>query len=248
MNLRDPFLTEINEFDPAATAPAEPAPPAAEEPAAPEPAAPEEWSGPQREEYEALVQFAQSASPILQQVAAALEGNYEQPQQQQAPQPPQQQQQAFDPFDPNSVQSFIEAKAQEIVQSQMGDYENVMQLVAAEHGERLARQEMERLHSEMGDFDTDAALMLATGMLGPSSDPQMALANAAKYLHDYEKRIREDERTRASQTTQALHQAPQEAPATTTVNEPRRTPVGPDRYERIVDNWLANRRPQLPVG
>lgn len=238
----DPFHTEILEIDSAGSEspPTEPAAPAAPDPTS-------EWSGPSQEEWEQAQQFQQAAMPILQQVAQALEGGYQEPQQQQQQQP-QQPQQQFDPFDPNSVQSYIDNRAQEIVHNELGDYENVMQLFAASEGERLARQEMERLQSELGDFDQDAALILATGMLGPSGDPQTALQNAARYLQDYEKRIREDERGRTSQTTQALHQAPQEMPASTAVTEPRRTPRGPGRYEEVVDNWMAGRRAQLPVG
>ena len=128
----------------------------------------------------------------------------------------------------------------------------VLGLTASQTGEQLARDALNGLQSELGQFDQDAALMVASGLLDQGASPEQALRQAAQYVVDYEKRIRDTAQTAFAQNTveprlpgnQPGGQPPGGAPA----NEIQRVPVGPGKYEKAVENWVANRRPTMPVG
>jgi hypothetical protein len=199
-----------------------------------------EWRGPTQEEWEQAQQFQQAATPILQQIATNM--GLVNPQQQQQPQaqPP-----ALDPFDPRSVEEFIDYKTNE----RMGQFEGMMRLVEAQQGEALARQELERLHTEVGDFDSDTALMIAAGMLDQGVPPNQALTQAASMLREHEEKIRAAERERHGIQMQNVHEAPRESAASQGIaQEATRVPVGKNRYEDAVNNFLSSRRAQLPIG
>lgn len=219
-----------------------PTPPAATPPEPPTPAPAESWTGPSQEEWERAQQFQQAAAPILQQIATNMGlvqgGGQQQPQS-------QDQQPELDPFDPRSVQEYIDYKTKQ----GMSQYEGMMHLVEAQQGEQLARQEIERLQGNLGEFDGDTALLIAAGMLDQGAEPRQALEQAARFLQDYETRIREDERTKQGAVLETHHQAPNEAPAQGAVATPApRTHTGPGRYEKVVEDFMASRRPSLPVG
>lgn len=220
--------------------------PTPEETPAPEPVAetqpePEpEWTGPSREEWEASRQFQEAAGPVLQQMAVNM--GLVQPQQQ-APQP--QPAPELDPWDPNSVQKYIDYQ----VSQRTAEYDNMLRLVEAQQGEQLARQEIERLHGVYGDFDGDTALVIASGLLDQGVAPNQALDQAAQLLRDHEAKVREDERQRHGVTLQNIAEAPREGSANTGLaQETERVPTGKDRYEEVVARYLAGRKAGLPIG
>lgn len=212
-------------------------------PEAPPEAPPEEpWTGPSREEWEAQQQFVQNAAPILGQIADAMQYTQQAmpPEPQRPAEPP-----PLDPFDPESVRNFIDYE----VRSRTGDYDALMQLTMAEQGERLARQELERLQGEVGPFDNDTALMMAAGMLHEQADPTQAMRMAAQYVQSYEDRIRADERAKYGVQLQENHQAPRETSANTAaLGEAPQVPSGPNRYEEVVARYMAGKQPQFPTG
>lgn len=216
-------------------APAAPAPEAEAPPEQPQ------WQGPSQEEWEQAQQFQQAAGPILQQMAMNM-GLVQNPQaQQQAQQAPPE----LDPFDPNSVSRYIDYQ----VDQRTSSYDNMMQLVEADQGERLARAELERLHGEVGNFDDDTALVIASGLLDQGVPPNQALQHAAGLLRAHEDKVREDERQKHGIQMQALHEAPREGPAGQGIaQETARVPTGKNRYEDVVESFLASRRPGMPIG
>lgn len=224
----------------------EPVESVATEPEAPEP---EAWAL-DREEWERTQQFLQQAAPILGYVAEQLQREqYEQP----VPQgqypavaedaaPPE-----IDPFDPNSVQRYVEwateRKVQEALQSSVGPYQDVMQHIAVREGEQAARETLTRLSSEVGAFDEDAALILAAGMIEQGQQPEQALRVSASYLNELETKIRADERERYKKELQEIAGAPQETtvaggPVTT---ELETVPTGRGRYEEAMRRAMARR-------
>lgn len=226
--------------DPDGAAPAEqPAP--AEEPA---------WAGVSQQEWEDTQRYIRQIGPVLENLNAVLEGG-PQPQYQQ----PQPQQQApefkFDPFDPTSAQAAVRAEAERLFDERMQMYEPVLGAFQAQQGEQLAREEFARAKSELGapDLDEDTALLITAGMLGNGGDPRVAVSHAARYLSEYESRIRQNEREKYKAELQGLSTAPSEMPANTgAVQPPAQVPTGPDRYRRVVENWRAGQRPSMPVG
>lgn len=211
--------------------------PAVETPAAPEGA--EQWVGPTQEEWQQAQQFQAAATPILQQIANNM-GLGQQQQQQAAPTAPE-----LDPFDPNSVKAYIDHGIKEGTKN----YEGMLRLVEAQQGEALARQELDRLHAEVGEFDDDTALMIAAGLLDQGVQPNQALGQAGQMLRTHEEKIRAAERERHGIALQTHNEAPREAAASTGIaQEESRVPVGKDRYESAVNNFLASRKAGLPMG
>jgi hypothetical protein len=200
------------------------------------------WQGPSREEWEQAQRFQEAALPILQQVYSQQQGQPQQqePQQPQGPAAPE-----LDPFDPNSVKAYIDYQTDQ----RTSRYEDMVRLVEAREGEQLARQELERLQGEMGEFDGDTAMVIAAGMLDQGMDPGRALTQAAQYLTQHEARIREDERKKHGVMLQTHNEAPREGAASQgAAQEAGRVPTGPNRYESAVENFLASRRATLPMG
>lgn len=221
-----------------ATAPEPEAPvvePVAEE-TPPEP----EWAGPSREEWQAAQQFQEAAGPVLHQIAVNM--GLIQPQQQASQQQPAPE---LDPWDPNSVKGYIDYQ----VQSRTADYDNMLRLVEAQQGEQLARQELDRLHTQYGEFDGDTALVIASGLLDQGVAPHQALDQAAQLLRDHEAKVRADERQRHGVTLQNINEAPKEGSGNTGIaQETERVPMGKDRYEQAVERYLAGQRAGLPIG
>lgn len=213
----------------------------------PTPEEPEQWSL-SRDDWDATQNYLRQAAPILEQM-------YAQMQQGQVPQQPQQPQlpDEFDPFDTQSVASFINAHIQhgisQALEQQLGPMQGVLGMVASREGEQLARTQLDRLESELGSFDRDAAFLVGSGLIQQGEDPSESLRVAAVYARDFEQRIREDERNRYKSELQQLGQAPPETPvggAAGTENE--KVPTGPRRYHVAVERAIARRNGVMPVG
>ena len=147
-----------------------------------------------QDDWNQTVQYLQATAPVIQQVAALMQ-QQQQTQQYQEQQAPQQQLPDFDPWDPNSVQQYINAAVEQGVLQQTQPYQQLFNTMAESEGERLAQQTLGRLQEEVGEFDADATYMIAAGALADESlNPDHVLTSAARYMHDFEAKIRADER------------------------------------------------------
>jgi hypothetical protein len=229
------------------------------EPEAEEPEAPSAWA-PSQDEWGQVTGFINAAAPILQQIAyqqqmAQQQGYAPQQQYQQGyeQQPQYQEQEEFDPFDPESVQRYIAQQVQDqaaqMFQSSLGPYEGLLGMVASQQGEQLARSELDTIRGELGEFDEDAAFLVASGLIEQGGDPSIALRQSAQYAQEWESRIRADEREKYKGELQNLQSAPRETPVggASAANE-EGIPRGQGRYEEAIRRALANRHPIQPVG
>lgn len=198
-----------------------------------------------QDDWEATVNYLRQTAPVIQQVAQMMQNGAMQPQQQQAPPEPD-----FDPFDPESVQSYINNQVQQGLEQGIAPYTHLFNTMAESEGERLARSTMERLDQEVGSFDHDAAYMIAAGALADESlNPDQVLTSAARFMHDFEERIRADERTKYQGEIQQLREAPRDRPIGSSSGvEGETVPTGPRRYHEAVERAMARRRPNFPVG
>lgn len=212
----------------------------------PEPEPQASWS-PSQEEWERLTQFMGQAAPLVAEIARERSEMYTDP----GPQPPSGED--FDPFDPDSVQNYIQESVQygvtQALQQNFAPYEGVLGMVASQQGEALARQELEKIQGEIGEFDHDSAFLVASGMIEQGVDPVRALRQAAGYARETEERIRADERERYKSELQKLASAPTQAPAgSANGDQIDSVPTGKGRYEEAVRRALANRTPMFPTG
>jgi hypothetical protein len=230
----------VYDFDPDDEVGEVPAEAVVEEPTAAE----EEAWALAREEWEQTQQYLHATAPIIQQLAQMLESGatpgVAQPAQQPDP---------FDPFDPESVQKHIQREIAAGLEAELGEYKSLLGMVATREGETIAKQELEQLTSELGTFDTDMALALASGAMTPGADPAPVLRNAAKFVRNFEERIRKEEREQVQGRLQGLGAAPG-SPGTPgpSVTETETVPVGPRRYQEAIERALATRNAVRPVG
>lgn len=201
------------------------------------------------QDWQQTVQYLQQTAPILQAVAQYLP----QLQQQANPAPAAEEAPEIDPFDPASVRAYIQHEIQAGIQSgltdQLGPYEGMLGMVASEQGEALARRELETIKSDIGEFDHDTAFLIAAGAIEGGQDPAVALRHAATYSRDWEKRIRDDERTRYQTELKTLGGAPGEVPIGSAAGtEVQPVPTGPRRYHEAVERVLARQNPTNVVG
>lgn len=206
-----------------------------------------EWQ-PSREEWDQMVGFRNETAPFIGELAQVLnqvgeDPNYGQ-QQVQQPQEPE-----FDPFDPESVQQYIQHNIQQGVEQALDPYSGVLGLVATREGEALAKKELETIRGEVGDFDQDAALLVASGLIDQGHDPSEALRVAAQYTRDYEARVQQSALEKYKQELQGLSDGTGEVPAGQGSGAEHQIPVptGQDRYREAVENALARRR-MTPTG
>jgi hypothetical protein len=225
--------------------------PSGEDTAAPEtPAEPEAPWSPSQDEWQQTQQFIQAAAPILQQLTQQPDP-YDEYQQQAYQQP--QFEEEFDPFDPESVQRYIQQSVAQGLQQglaqNLGPYEGLLGMVASQQGEALARQELDTIRGELGDFNEDAAFLVASGLIEQGGDPGQALRQSAQYAQEWETQIRSDEREKYKQELQNLQGAPSETPmgSASAANEVG-VPTGKGRYEEAIRRALANRQPVYPTG
>jgi hypothetical protein len=217
---------EVEEPDPAPDS--EPAPDPEPEP---DPA-PVAWAPPQ-EEWQQMSQVVQQLGQLLQE--------------QEQPQAPEEIE--FDPFDPESMQRFVQQQAQAIAEAQMAPFRGLLGMLSEREGEQLAKAELEKISGEVGQFDNDMAFLIASGMVDHGQDPAQALRHSASTVKDFESKIRADERAKVQAEFQGLGSAPGETPVGSGSAVPGQpVPTGPNRYEEAIARAMANRRPTMPVG
>jgi hypothetical protein len=222
--------------------------PIVEEPAAPAVEAPAEtpWGGVSYDEWQQTQSFIQAAGPFLQNLAA----EYQQRAYQEM-QPPPAQLPEWDPFDENVVQAHFEHRVNSAIEQALAPYTGILGHVAQETSQKQAEMALERLTSEVGTFDRDAALLIAAPMIDSGQAPERALNAAARYMNELESRIRADERTRVQSELEALRGA---GPGSTggtpgvAATEFDKVPTGPRRYHEAVERAMARRSGSLPVG
>ena len=205
------------------------------------------WAPPQNE-WEQIRNFTAAAAPVLGQLASMMEQRAVEPQYQHQPQ-----QSEFDPFEPDSVRSYIQSEinygVQSALDSGLGPYGPLLESVASVEGEKQARAVLEQLGEDVGSFDEDASMILAAGLLTQGSVmPDHALRVSAQYMAELESRIRQDERSRFRQELEQLRNAPEEHPVGPQATEMETVPTGPQRYELAVQRALARRNATLPIG
>jgi len=214
------------------------------------PEAGEGWQGPSQDEWNQLVGFQQNVTPFLSELAQALQQdqpNYEAGQTGDYSQQPQEPD--FDPFDPESVQQYIQAQVSQGVESALDPYSGVLGLVATREGEALAHKELESLRSDVGQFDQDTALLIASGMIDQGREPGEALRASAEFARDYEAKVRADAVEAYKKELQTLASGG-DVPAGDgrSAEVPPKTPTGQDRYKAAVENALARHRASGIVG
>ncbi len=202
-----------------------------------------------QDDWQQTVNYLQQTAPIIQQVSQMLQ-NGGLPQQQQAP---AQETPQIDPFDPDSVSGYIQAQIQQglaaAMQEEVGPYREIMDQQARQQGEQLARQELESLQEKVGKFDSDSAFLIAAGAIEGGQDPMTALRNAAQYSHEWETKIRADEREVYRKELQGLRSAPGEVAAGSMAGtEIQPVPTGPRRYHEIVERYQNRQNPPSVVG
>lgn len=230
----------------------EPEPQPAPEPA-PEPEPVAEWQGVSREEWEGTQQFISAAAPFLQNLAASYQQQQQAAQQQaweaqnQGPALPE-----WDPFDENVVQQHFDMRVANAVQEALGPYQGLLGHIAADTSQREAESALSRLNEQVGDFDRDAALLIAAPMIDAGTEANSALNAAAQYMHQLEQRIREDERAKVQQGFQDLQGRGQGGEPGRVPGVPAaeldKVPTGPRRYQEAMERAMERRRGGLPVG
>lgn len=216
----------------------------------PEPEVADEWSGVPREDWENVTGYLQETAPILQQLQQALaQAPAEQGGGEAVPD--------LDLFDEDSVKNFIahatKASINEAFQDQFGDFTGLLGMLASDKGEELARQEMESIKGEVGDFNEDLSLLISRGLLSEDEmEPGQALRTSAQFAANFEKEVRENERQKVLQEYQLIAEGDSSLPAGGgehgQVPPPSQDEMrGPDRYQSAVQRVLARRR-GMPAG
>jgi len=211
----------------------------------------DEWSGPTQEEWQQQQAWTQQVTPFLSELANALQ----QPQQEQYGQQQQYQadpaQDQFDPWDPNSMQGYINQGIQQGIQQAMEPYSGILGIVASREGEQLAHNELAKIEQELGAFDKDTAFLVASGLIDQGHDPAAALRKAAEFSKQMESRIREDERTKYNNEIKTISSGRGDLPAGQGSAEQFTPPPGlggSEKYAAAIERALANGHPSMPVG
>lgn len=189
-------------------APVDPAAGAPDPGAAPEP---ESWA-PSREDFEGLVQFRDEAIPFLQQIASRLD---------QAPQPgptpSAAEELAYDPFDEESVRTYIErsieGRVTGLLDQHLGPLQPILDHVTERESTQLAEEFLTGLKEEVGEFDRDQAVLIGRGLMAQDVDAETALRTAAQQSRAFEERVRADERSKLQAQLGNLASAGQQPPA-----------------------------------
>lgn len=229
-----------------------------DEPAVEEtPAAEEQPFAISREEWETTQNYLRATAPLLQEVQRLVQSGQMTPAQGQQVLEQNQQAQApeYDPFEPESVNRFIQHTVgqmlEQALQEQFAPFQGLLGMVASEKGEQLARQEMEAIQGEIGEFDQDLAYVIAAPMIDSGSDPGQAFRQVANYLRQRDEQIRNEAyekfKSDHEQGLLRLANAPGEQGGGAIGQESMEVPTGPNRYKIAVQRGLA-RRAVNPVG
>lgn len=204
-----------------------------------------------QDEWNRVNGFINAAAPVLQHVAQLLqEGQSLTPQAQEQAPPvalPE-----IDPFDPNSVQTYVDALLEQrvaaAIQNSLSPYESVLGMVASREGEDLAKREFEKIASEVGEFDQEAAFAMASGLIERGMDPGEAIREAGTYAREWEKRIATKAVEDYKASLQTISDAPQEQTGGAVATEIEGVPKGRGRYEVAIQRALDRRSPITPTG
>lgn len=168
--------------------------------------------------------------------------------------PPQPEQQApgfeqYFPQDPitgetsltiEGLQRFVEDQ----VQARLSTVEPVLNQTVIEQGERIIEQKFTELKGTVGDFDTALARELAEGYASTGTNPDEALARAARRAHEFAEAQRQAGVETYKTTLQNIGNAPREPGAAgAAVADEARLPVGhPDRYKALANAWAERQK------
>lgn len=218
------------------TVAAAPDPPAAATPEGE--ATAQSWTGPSQEEW-------QQTQQVLQQVGQGLPFLSEL-QQLLAEDPAQQQ--SYQQIDPNAdPQAYMDARLEQMFNERFGAFEPVLGQIAEREGEQAARNELDRLASEGGDFNRDIALVVAQQRVDQMG-PQQALAAGAEFARNLQKQIGDQAVEAYKQSIAAAASAPTDVSAPGAATDLPATPTGRDRYEEAARRAWAEMHPVNPAA
>lgn len=215
----------------------------------------EEWGG-------RIDSFIQGAEPVLSQLAEILaqpDGGYEQQPgydpYQPDPNVPMVYQPTGDPaYDQWQVDyinwqqqyggqqqqgGFDPSMIQQAVEQAMAPYTPMMEAQAQQQGEAYARQALDDIKAEVGDFDQEQAITVAQAFMAQGYDAQTSLAAAARHVHDYEEGLRTQAIDAYKATLQRQAEAGGDLGAGGSALETPGTPTGRGRYEEAVQRHLS---------
>lgn len=205
----------------------------------------------QQDEWNRVNGFINAAAPVLQHVAQLLQDGQSLTPQPQEPEAPAQLPD-IDPFEPTSVQRYVDALLEQrvaaAIQNSLGPYESVLGMVASREGEDLAKREFEKIASEVGEFDQEAAFAMASGLIDRGMEPGQAIREAGTYAREWEKRIATKAVEDYKASLQTIGSAPQEQTGGAAATEVEGVPTGRGRYEVAINRALARRNPITPIG
>jgi hypothetical protein len=217
-----------------------------------------EWTGPDQESWQSIQQFQEQATPVLNQLGEFLNNpqvygpqQLQQYGEQYGYGQPMEEQEELDPFDQENVSRFIARHVEQGINEALGPFQGILGTVASREGESRAKGELERIGTEVGEFDKDNAFLVASGMIEQGADPSEALSKAAMYSRQFEEKIRADEREKYKAELERLAGAPREtAIGSSSATENVGVPTGPDRYRIAVERALPgiNGGNRFPVG
>lgn len=178
--------------------------------------------------------FIEQSQPVLQQLAEVMA----MPDEQQYQQQPEPQVGADGQVD---IEALIAAQ----VEQRMGAYTPLLGQIAEREGEQIARNELEKLAGEVGEFNRDDAILLTRAYMDQGMQPQQALKQAATRAHEREAAIS----TAAvdaykAQLANAAGAQPG-VPATGAATELPAQLRGKSAYEAIIANFESA---QSPIG
>lgn len=98
----------------------------------------------------------------------------------------------WDPFDPESVNKFVEWRAQQLIaplQEQLAQASQFVEQGQLEAGRSQAEEILSGFHKELGDFDHGKTILQAAAYMRQGVDPEQALTQAASEQAAYEQAI-----------------------------------------------------------
>lgn len=217
---------------------ATPDPPAAATPESDPTTLPASWTGPSQEEWQQTQRVLQEVGqglPFLSELQQLLAEDPSQGYQQLPPDP------AADP------QAYMDARLEQMFNERFGAFEPVLGQIAEREGEAAARNELDRLASEGGDFNRDLALLVAQQRV-EQLGPQQALAAGAEYARSVQKQIGESAVEAYKQSIAAAATAPTDVSAPGAATDLPATPTGRDRYEEAARRAWDSMHPVNPAA
>jgi hypothetical protein len=154
----------------------------------------------------------------------------------------------YDPFDPESFQRAVDARAREqfeqLYQERLAPFEEVLNIAAQRESVEAAHGYYERIEPQVGKFDHDMAhtVGVAFQALAPDMPPEQALWLSATVMHEYEKGLWQKFQESLGSAASNAVGAPSEAPAAAAaVSEVLPVPTGPERYTEAARRFMERR-------